>query len=137
MQRLLVLLLLGLVAILPMRAMAEEPADSIQTVISDQIAAFRASDVETAFGFASPSIQRQFGDPENFGRMVRQGYPMVWRPRRFEMRQLVDTDSGPVQVVLFEDAAGVLHEAGYLMVEVDGVWRIAGVKLRRVPQVGA
>ena len=137
MQRLLALLLVGLVAILPLRAVAEEPADSIQTVISDQIAAFRASDVETAFGFAAPSIQRQFGDPENFGRMVRQGYPMVWRQRRFEMRQLVDTDFGPVQVVLFEDAAGVLHEAGYLMVEVDGVWRIAGVKLRRVPQVGA
>lgn len=137
MQRLLALALVLMMAVLPMRAAAEEPADSIQTVITGQIAAFRANDVDTAFGFASPSIQQKFGDPQNFGRMVSQAYPMVWRPRRFEMRQLVDTDFGPVQVVLFEDSAGTLHEAGYLMQQIDGLWRINGVQLRRVPQVGA
>lgn len=137
MRHFIAIFVLGLMLVAPVRAMAGEPEDSIQAVISDQIAAFRASDVETAFGFASPNIQQQFGDPQNFGRMVRQGYPMVWRQRRFEMRQLVDTDFGPVQVVLFEDNAGALHEAGYLMVEIDGAWRIAGVQLRKVPQVGA
>ncbi|MEM1298715.1 MAG: DUF4864 domain-containing protein [Pseudomonadota bacterium] len=130
-------LVLVLIALMPLRAMADEPADTIQGVISDQLAAFQANDVETAFGFASPTIQEKFGDPANFGRMVELAYPMVWRPRRFEMRQLVDTDFGPVQVVLFEDGSGRLHEAGYLMQQVDGVWRINGVRLREVPQVGA
>ena len=69
--------------------------------------------------------------------MVAGAYPMVWRPRRYEMQQLVETAQGPVQVVLFEDLGGRFHEAGYLMQEVDGQWRINGVKLRRLPEVGA
>lgn len=131
------ILIVALIALLPMRAFAEEPADMIQSVISNQLAAFQANDVEAAFGLASPSIQEKFGDPANFGRMVELAYPMVWRPRRFEMQQLVETDFGPVQVVLFEDGSGRLHEAGYLMQQVDGKWRINGVRLREVPQIGA
>lgn len=115
---------------------AEEPGDSIRTVIENQLAAFKRNDLATAFGFASPAIQRKFGDPQTFGQMVRSGYPMVWRPARHEMLKLVETELGPVQVVLFEDAYGRLHEAGYLMQEVDGIWRINGVHLREVPGVG-
>ena len=121
---------------MPQTPRAEEPADSIQAVIQGQLDAFQASDVETAFTFASPGIQQIFQNPQNFGRMVQNHYPMVWRPRHHEMRQLVQTDSGPVQVVLFQDAAGHLHEAGYLMEMIEGQWRIAGVKLRRLPSVG-
>ena len=123
-------------AIAPLKASAEEPADSIQAVIESQLQAFQASDVETAFTFAAPGIQQIFQNPQNFGRMVQNHYPMVWRPRHHEMRQFIQTDSGPVQVVLFQDAAGHLHEAGYLMELIDGQWRIAGVKLRRLPSVG-
>ncbi|MFK7943713.1 MAG: DUF4864 domain-containing protein [Paracoccaceae bacterium] len=137
MRTLLSALVLAVFALMPLRAVAEEPAASIQTVITGQISAFQANDVETAFGFASSTIQEKFGDPGNFGRMVENAYPMVWRPRRYEMRQLVDTDYGPVQVVLFEDASGGLHEAGYLMQQIDGIWRINGVQLRRMPAVGA
>lgn len=118
-------------------ARAEEPGDSIQAVISDQIAAFQANDVERAFTHASPNIQRIFQTPKRFGQMVQQGYPMVWRPARYQWLKIVETDSGPVQVVLFEDQSGRLHEAGYLMQQIDGVWRINGVKLREVDGIGA
>ncbi len=113
------------------------PAEpDIEATIGAQIDAFQADDFAKAFTYASPKIQGIFGTAQNFGTMVRQGYPMVWRPARYEMLQLVETSSGPVQVVLFEDAAGVLHEAGYLMALVDGVWRIAGVHIRKRPGVG-
>lgn len=115
---------------------ADQPSQAIQTVIERQIAAFLRNDLVGAFAFAAPNIQQRFGDPQKFGQMVRSGYPMVWRPERYEMLELVQTPSGPVQVVLFEDAAGALHEAGYLMKLVDGVWRIAGVHVRRRPGVG-
>lgn len=115
---------------------ADEPAPAIQSVIESQLAAFQANDLDRAFTFAAPTIQKMFGDPQNFGRMVQSGYPMVWRPARHEMLQLVQTTSGPVQVVLFEDAAGMLHEAGYLMKMVNGIWRIAGVHIRKRPGVG-
>ncbi len=120
----------------PLSVRAEEPADSIQAVIESQILAFQRSDVEGAFTHASPMIQQKFGNPQSFGQMVELAYPMVWRPRSYQMKQIVQTDYGPVQVVLFEDASGQLHEAGYLMQQVDGVWRINGVKLRELPGVG-
>ena len=131
-------LLTALMMILaPLSLRAEEPGDSIQAVIADQIAAFQANDVERAFTHASPNIQRIFRTPKRFGQMVQQGYPMVWRPARYQWLKIVQTDSGPVQVVLFEDQSGRLHEAGYLMQQVDGVWRINGVKLRELAGIGA
>lgn len=136
MTRLAAILCLCVLAFVP-PAFAEEPADSIQSVITDQISAFQANDVERAFTHASPNIQQKFGDPGNFGRMVQMGYPMVWRPKRYEMRELVETDAGLVQVVLIEDASGSMHEAGYLMQQIDGLWRINGVHVRALPQVGA
>ena len=134
----LIALLTGLMLLIaPLSLKAAEPDDSIQAVIADQIAAFQKNDVERAFTHASPNIQRIFGTPKRFGQMVEQGYPMVWRPARYEWLKVVETDFGPVQVVLFEDQSGRLHEAGYLMQQIDGVWRINGVKLRPREGVGA
>lgn len=117
-------------------ARADEPGDSIRSVIESQIAAFRANDLEGAYAFASPMIQKKFGNPQFFGQMVETGYPMIWRPSRYEMLRLEETPSGLVQVVLFEDATGRLHEAGYLMELLDGKWRINGVHVRHRPGVG-
>lgn len=114
---------------------ARDPA--IENIIEQQLSAFQANDLNTAFSFASPTIQKKFGNAEQFGRMVEMGYPMVWRPTRYQMQRIVQTELGPVQVVLFEDAAGRLHEAGYLMKKIDGVWRINGVRLRALPGVGS
>lgn len=137
MRSILIVSLAFVVGLLSLPLRAEEPNNSIEAVIESQIQAFQRKDVAAAFTHASPTIQQKFGDAQTFGRMVEMAYPMVWQPRRHEMRQLVQTDFGPVQVVLFEDASGQLHEAGYLMQRIDGVWRINGVKLRALPGVGA
>ena len=118
-------------------APAEEPADSIQNVIADQIGAFQRSDLDAAFSHASPSIQSIFGNPDRFGQMVRGGYPMIWRPSRFEMLALTPGPGLSVQTVLFEAQDGALFEADYEMILVDGIWRINGVSLRRVPGVSS
>lgn len=120
----------------PASVRADDTSAQIQSVIQNQLDAFQANDLETAFGFASPTIQQKFGSAETFGNMVRNGYPMVWRPARHQWQKLVQTDAGPVQVVLFEDAYGRLHEAGYLMQLIDGIWRINGVHVRDAPGVG-
>ena len=131
-------LLAGLVlALAPVHAPRAGGHDgAIRAVIEDQLAAFRRGDLVAAFDHAAPSIRAMFGTPENFGRMVMTGYPMVWRPAGHRMLGLAETRQGPVQTVLFEDAQGRLHEADYHMVEIDGIWRIAGVYLREVPGVG-
>ena len=48
----------------------------IESVIQNQLDAFLADDVNTAFTFAAPNIKGMFGSAENFGRMVQNGYPI-------------------------------------------------------------
>lgn len=131
-----VLTVLALSVAAPGPALADERMESIPAVIEDQLAAFGRNDLDAAFAHASPGIRAMFGEAATFGRMVETGYPMIWRPVQHQMLELVETPAGPVQTVLFEDNAGRLHEAGYLMELVDGTWRIAGVALRQLPGIG-
>lgn len=135
-MRLVALLTLVLALILPPPALAqtgEVEGREIRAVILDQLDAFQAGDMARAFAHASPSIQAKFGDPANFRRMVETGYPMVWRPDRFEVGALGERGGRPVQTMLFTDAAGRLYEADYEMIRVDGAWRINGVTVRALP----
>ena len=116
---------------------AGEPEAAIRDVISGQIEAFAADDIDSAFEFASPTIQGMFGTPGNFGRMVRKGYPMVWRPADVRFSRLGERGGLPVQGVLLTDGAGRVHVLDYEMIEVDGVWRINGVRFRDPDGAGA
>ncbi|WP_371226569.1 DUF4864 domain-containing protein [Roseovarius sp. 2305UL8-3] len=113
-------------------ARADETA--IRTVIADQIEAFQADDFVTAFSFASPTIQGIFRTPENFGTMVREGYPMVWRPK--ETRFLgVDVIDGQLwQNVLIRDQQDQLHILEYQMINSETGWKINAVRLRKEPE---
>lgn len=131
---------LALTAILALPLAA--PAQGVDTagiraVIERQIAAFLRDDVDAAWTFAAPSIQGKFATPENFGRMVREGYPMIWRPERYSVGEVSETPGGPVQTVTFVDTDGTAWEADYTMRLVDGDWRIAGVSLRRLPGISS
>lgn len=118
-------------------ARAQEQAQAIRDVIASQLEALSANDLERAYSHASPLIQGKFPSPEIFGRMVREGYPVIWRPSRYQMQALLQTGRGPVQSVLLEDGAGRQFEAFYEMVPLNGVWRINGVYLRELPGVGS
>ena len=120
------LLMLGLAA--PLRA---DP--DAQAVITAQIEAFLAPDVTRAYGYASPFIQQKFGSPEQFGTMVREGYPMVWRPSDvtfLEMREIAGRLWQGVRVL---DAAGAAWIVDYEMIETPEGWRINGVTVRPAP----
>ncbi|MGV6805612.1 MAG: DUF4864 domain-containing protein [Ruegeria sp.] len=101
----------------------------IEANIQAQIQAFKADDFATAFTYASPNIQTLFRTPENFGAMVRNGYPMVWRPaevRFLELRQVAGLWWQKVMVV---DADGRVHVLDYQMVQLENGWKINGVQL--------
>ena len=118
-----------------MLGMATAQGADIKATINSQIEALRADDFAEAFSFASPNIQALFQTPEIFGRMVSQGYPMVWRPadvRYFELREVAGNF---LQQVMVTDAAGVVHILEYQMLELDGGWRINGVQI--VKELGA
>lgn len=133
---------IGLIAALAMAgsAMAQDvlaPVPGIEEVISRQMMAFEGDDFDEAFGFASPGIQRLFQNPDNFGEMVREGYPMVWRHGDVTFGDLRQSKGALWQRVIVTDSAGAVHALDYRMEQVDGEWRIAGVQIARMPEVSA
>lgn len=129
------ILLAGLLA-LPLQAQ-EARNPGIEATIQGQFDAFSAQDVTGAFAFASPNIKGLFGTPENFGRMVQQGYPMVWNPSSVKMLELRTVAGNLWQRVLVTDQAGNTHVLDYQMVETPDGWQINGVQLLKQAGVGA
>ncbi len=110
---------------------------AIEAVITAQIEAFKADDFETAFTYASPKVKSIFRTPENFGLMVRQGYPMVWRPSDVAFGESLPHAGGIWQKVRVRDAVGTLYTLTYEMIEADGTWQINGVALLKAPGLSA
>ncbi|QIE57814.1 DUF4864 domain-containing protein [Pikeienuella piscinae] len=121
----------------PASAQSADEAAGIQLTIRSQIEAMQVDDWDRAFEYASPTIQGVFRNPENFSRMVTNGYPMVWRPKTYRAGALTETPRGLMQTMIFEDRQGRLFIADYLMQEIDGEWRINGVSIRPAPTESA
>jgi hypothetical protein len=119
------LLSIGLLVCFTTSVVAEE--SKIHIIISAQIEAFQQDDIETAFTFASPKIQMLFGSPVNFGKMVQNGYPMVWRPSDVTFLRQKAVGDVVFQEMRFFDAYGRGHTFVYEMIDVSGTWKIDGV----------
>jgi hypothetical protein len=108
---------------------------AIRSIIQSQVDAFRRDDGEAAFGYASPAIRQMFGNAQTFMDMVRQGYPMVYRPRVFDFAEIVTLNGAPTQKVHVVGPDGRPVDAFYPMTQLlDGSWRIDGCYLREPDQ---
>ena len=116
-------------------AVAQE-SDAIEDVIANQLSAFNDRDVQTAWSFASPMIQGLFGNPDNFGMMVEQGYPMVWTNSDVQFLELREIAGQFYQKVMIRDATGQRHVMEYAMVDTPAGWLINGVSELPLPDVG-
>jgi hypothetical protein len=125
-------LLLALSLALP--AHAQE--DPIQAVIESQIKALQVDDFDLAFSFASPNIKALFGTPETFGRMVKDGYPMVYRPSDVDMQELREIAGNLWQRVRVVDQAGKTWFLDYMMIETPEGWQINAVQILPAPEIG-
>ncbi|SDJ15854.1 DUF4864 domain-containing protein [Lutimaribacter saemankumensis] len=105
----------------------------ITGVIDQQLDAFKTDDFERAFSYASPTIKRIFRTPENFGVMVRRGYPMVWRPAEVRYLDLREVAGNLWQRVQITDAKGGIHLLDYQMIETENGWQINAVQLLKAP----
>jgi hypothetical protein len=124
-----------LAASMALPAVAQE--GPIRSTIESQIKAFQADDFARAFTFASPTIKGMFGTPENFGAMVKQGYPMVYRPADVQMMDLREVAGNLWQRVRITDQAGAGWYLDYMMVETAEGWQINAVQILPAPDVGA
>lgn len=116
---------------------AQAQETDIQDTISQQFDAFKVDDFATAFEFASPTLQTFFRTPENFGRMVTQGYPMVWRPAQVVFLDLREESGIYLQRVQITDSKGRFHVLEYRMQQLEAGWRINGVQILDAPGAAA
>lgn len=118
----------------PVTTLAEEAPAAIRGVIERQLQAFQEDDGGTAFSYASPTIQRQFGDAETFMAMVKRGYPAVYRPQTVEFRDVEVEGGTALQEVFFIGPDGRPQLALYFMErQEDGSWKINGVRMTEAP----
>ncbi len=100
---------------------------AIRTVVGGQLDALRAGDGAAAFAFAAPGIRAQFGTPENFLRMVRDGYAPLLAARHTAFLDGAVIDGAtiqPLRLVLPDET--VLVALYRMQRQPDGRWRIAG-----------
>lgn len=123
-----------LAAVLALPASAQD--EPIRLTIQSQIEALQADDFARAFTYASPTIKEMFGTPENFGAMVKNGYPMVYRPAEVQMMELREVAGNLWQRVRITDQAGAGWYLDYMMVETAEGWQINAVQILPAPDVG-
>ena len=113
-------------------ASADEAATTDpQTVIQNQIQAFRAGDDARAYSYAAPSIANYFPTVDSFMAMVKKGYSPVWQPLDFAFGRTKEIAPGAVaQEVLVTAKDGTSWKAIYSLIKLqDGSWKINGVQL--------
>jgi hypothetical protein len=103
---------------------------AIRKVISDQLAALRAGDADTAFGYASPGIRAQFGDAANFIAMVREAYSALIEARYTEFLEGAVIDGVIVQPLRLIAPDNSVQVALYTVERQPGRgWRITGCQI--------
>lgn len=106
---------------------SEHDKATIRQAIEQQLQAFQQDDAETAFAYASPTIQQQFDNPKKFLQMVKTGYQAVYRPRSVMFRGFTMVDNYPAQVLIVMDNTGKLVKVVYVMQhQRDRSWRVHG-----------
>ena len=100
---------------------------AIKRVINEQRSALIAGEAAKAFGYASPGIRSQFGDPDTFIAMVRGAYAALISARRVEFLEGAVIDGFVVQPLRLIASDDTVRVALYTMERQDnGTWRIAG-----------
>ena len=107
------------------------------TINGQKMTAFLENDFDKAFTFASPNIKIIFKSPKNFGKMVKAGYPMVWRHKSVKFMEIRLEADYVIQTVFVRDLKGNPFLLEYSMVELSDGWKIAGVRLVNTPSIGA
>ncbi len=104
---------------------------AIKKVIQRQLTAFKQNKAKLAYAQASPQIQGSFGNSKNFMRSIRASYPSVYFSKKaiFPPMKAVKGKQH-VQRVVLQKPDGKFVTALYLMVQIKGKWRIAGVDIK-------
>ncbi|MEF0942281.1 DUF4864 domain-containing protein [Rhizobium sp. BR 362] len=113
-------------------ARAEDPVQSAQSLIQEQIEAFLHDDAASAYSFAAPGIKALFPDKDTFFAMVKKSYQPVYHPGSYAFGKSRAIDNGAVvyQEVLITGTDGKDWTAIYQIThQPDGSYKINGVQI--------
>ena len=100
---------------------------AVQAVVQSQLAAFATDDASKAFSYATPELRKAIGSPAAFMAMVKNSYPVVYRPASVAFLKAEGSGDDIVQKVQMLDASGTSYLAVYsLQRQKDKTWRISG-----------
>ena len=119
----------ALQAFLPAHAEAVSAKDekAVQAVVQSQLAAFAKDDADKAFSYAAPELRKNIGSSAAFMAMVKNSYPVVYRPTSVAFLKPEGVGEDVVQRVQMQDASGASWLAVYsLQRQKDKTWRISG-----------
>jgi hypothetical protein len=103
---------------------------AIQTVISSQIKALVAEDDAAAFAMSAPEVRRQFGTPEAFAEMVRQGFPVLLRNQSTAFLEAAILGDDVIQPLRIVNRDGTVVIALFSMErQSSGDWRVYGCQI--------
>jgi hypothetical protein len=129
---LLAALFAALQALVPAQAQALSAKDekAVQTVVQSQLAAFAKDDADKAFSYAAPQLRKSIGNSSAFMAMVKNSYPVVYRPASVAFLKPEGSGDDVIQRVQMLDASGASYLAVYsLQRQKDKTWRISGCAL--------
>lgn len=113
-------------------AHAEDPVQTAQSMIEEQIRAFLKDDADTAYSFAAPGIKAMYPDKDVFFAMVKKSYEPVYHPGNYAFGRVKSIDDGAVvyQEVLISGRDGKDWTAIYQVArQPDGSFKINGVQI--------
>ena len=100
---------------------------AVQAVVQSQLAAFAKDDADKAFSYAAPQLRKTIGNASAFMAMVKNSYPVVYRPASVAFLKAEGSGDDIVQKVQMLDASGTSYLAVYsLQRQKDKTWRISG-----------
>lgn len=106
----------------------------LYSVVSNQLAAFRADDFRSAYQYAASGVQQKF-TPKQFEAMIRANYPAIARASRVEFGPIQAHDASAVVQVFFFAPGGSVRSVLFSLLAENDSWKIGGVEEVRVPRV--
>ena len=120
---------MALQALMPAHAEALSAKDekAVQAVVQSQLTAFSKDDADKAFSYAAPDLRKTIGSSSAFMAMVKNSYPVVYRPASVAFLKAEGSGDEVLQRVQMLDASGTSYLALYsLQRQKDKTWRISG-----------
>ncbi|MDF1749063.1 MAG: DUF4864 domain-containing protein [Alphaproteobacteria bacterium] len=126
-------LMLGLWTV-PAGAQGDSAQAAVKGVIEKQLSAFASGDKTAAYSYAAPIIQQRFSNPDVFMEMVASGYTALIAPQLVDFKDYEMRGGRVEQAVMIIARDGSAWMAHYSLQQLqDGVWRISGCWLEKLP----